>query len=82
MPFIACAVRSQPNTLTLSVIFWLLTAEIGADQRRLAGGVERGHVGIGGHQVFGGGERDVLDVLAVDGVEERDLGAGVGRPPS
>ena len=42
----------------------------GADQRRLTRGVNRVHVGIGGHQVFGRGQRDVLDVLAIDRVEK------------
>ena len=53
------------------------TAEIAPIERRLAGGIERGHVGIGGHQVLGGRQRDVLDVLAVDRVEELDAAAGL-----
>src|SRR6202453_4463165 len=43
-----------------------------ADKRRFTRGVERVHVGVGGHQVFSGGQRHVLDVLAIHRVEELD----------
>src|ERR1700733_1272872 len=51
----------------------------GADQRRFTGGVERVHVGVGGHQVFSRGQRHVLDVLAVHRVEELDARARLSR---
>ena len=66
MPAIACAVRSQPKTLTLLLLALALDRGDRAHQRRLAGGVDRGHVRIAGDQVLGRGERVVLDVLAVD----------------
>ena len=48
-----------------------------ADERRFAGRVERVHVGIGGHQVLGSRQGDVLDVLTIDGIEELNVAAGL-----
>src|SRR5262249_47783260 len=61
----------------LDLVGALLAAHRGnhADQRRLAGGVDGIHVRVGRHQVLGRRHRDVLDVLAVDRVEELDPGA-------
>ena len=50
-----------------------------ADQRRLARGVKRIHIGIGGHQIFGRGQSDVLDVLAIDRIEELHPADGLRR---
>ena len=77
MPAIAWAVRSQPNTLTLVLLALALDGGDRAHQRRLAGGVDRRHVGIAGDQVLGRGEGVVLDVLAVD-----DAGHGDARGAS
>ena len=78
MPLIAWAVRSQPNTLTLRSCRWLSTAETAPTSARLAGGIERVHVGVGGHQVLGRRQRHVLDVLAVDRVEESHAAPACG----
>ena len=48
-----------------------------ADQRRLAGGVDRGHVGVAGDQGLGGRERVVLDVAAIDHARDRDVGVAL-----
>src|SRR6185312_11962998 len=59
-------------TEDLDLVGALLAAHGGnrADERGLAGGVERGHVGIGRHQIFRGGQGDILDILAIDRIEE------------
>ena len=48
-----------------------------ADQRRLAGGVDRGHVGVAGDQGLGGRKRVVLDVAAIDHARDRDVGVAL-----
>ncbi|ENN85598.1 hypothetical protein RHSP_06327 [Rhizobium freirei PRF 81] len=45
----------------------------GTEECRLAGRIKRCHVGIGGDEIFRCTERDILDVLAVHGIEEVDL---------
>ena len=66
MPLMAAAVRSQPNTLICVLLALALDRGDGAQQGRLAGGVDRGQVRIGGDQVFGRRKGVVLDVPAVD----------------
>ena len=72
--------RRQVPTEDLDVLLAALAFDggDGADQLRFAGGVDRGHVGIGGHQVFGCAQRDILLVLAIDGIKEGDGLAAIG----
>ncbi len=74
MPLIACAVRSQPKIFILSWAPCEFDGGDGADQRRLAGGVDHVEIGVAGHQVLGRRHRIVLDVATVDHARDRDAG--------
>jgi hypothetical protein len=66
MPLIAWAVRSQPNTLTLSLLALALNGGDGTEQRRLTRRIDGREVRIGRDQVLSRRKCRVLYVLAID----------------